>query len=503
MPARVTVRIAEGPMAGRDFVFEEHDTFLFGRSPDCQACLPDDPKVSRHHFLVEVNPPDVRIRDFGSLNGTYVNDTRHGGREEGETPEEGGKRQYPEVDLKDGDRIRVGHTVLTVMIEAPMFCCECGRDLAGTDPKDCAGPGGTYICPACKAKLAAAARPPAKPQPMRCKMCGRDVSEEVGGRRPGDYICLKCKRDPGELIKRLLELAKSGRKDLLAIQGYTIVRELGRGGMGAVYLARHERTGEQVALKVMLPRVAADERARNGFLREIENTKALKHPNVVELKDNGCSDGTFFFTLEFCDGGSVHKLIAKPGGRLSVDEAGRIILQALDGLEYAHSVPVKVTLRDGSTKDAVGVVHRDLSPQNIFLSGSGPSRVAKVADFGLGKAFDAAGLSGHTRTGMAAGKPWYMPRQQVVNFKYAKPDVDVWAAAACLYNMLTGQLPRDFKRGRDLWQTVLTTDPVPIRQRDPSIPKRLAEVVDHALIDKPDIPIKTAAELKRALEAVL
>jgi len=195
--------------------------------------------------------------------------------------------------------------------------------------------------------------------------------------------------------------------------------------------------------------------------------------------------------------------MARHGGRLSVEEAGPIILQTLDGLEYAHNVSVKVTLRDGSVKDAVGLVHRDLSPQNIFVSGSGPSRVAKVADFGLAKAFDTAGLSGHTRTGVAAGKPWFMPRQQVVNFKYAKPDVDVWAAAACLYNMLTGQFPRNFKRGRDVWHTVLATDPVPIRRRDRSIPKRLAEVIDHALIDKPEIPIKTAAELKRALEAVL
>jgi len=503
MPSKVTVRIAEGPMAGRDFVFEEHDTLLFGRTPECQVSLPDDPKVSRHHFVMEVNPPDVRIRDFGSLNGTYVNDVRHGGREEGETPEEGAKRQYPEVDLKDGDRVRVGHTVLTVCIEVPMFCCECGRELTGTDPKDCAGPGGIHICPACKKKLAAAARPPAKSRPMRCKKCGRDVSDEVGGKRRGDYICLKCRRDPGELIRRLLELAKSGRKDLLAIQGYTIQRELGRGGMGAVYLAHHDRTGEQVALKVMLPKVAAVPRMIAKFLLEVENTKALKHPNVVQLMEHGCSDGTFFFTLEFCEGGSVADLMARHGGRLSVEEAGPIILQVLDGLECAHNVPVKVLLRDGSVKDAVGLVHRDLSPQNIFVSGSGPSRVAKVADFGLSKAFDTAGLSGHTRTGMAAGKPWYIPRQQLVNFKYAKPDVDVWAAAACLYNMLTGQFPRDFKPGRDVWHTVLTTDPVPIRRRDRSIPKRLAEVIDHALIDKPEIPIKTAAELKRALEAVL
>jgi serine/threonine-protein kinase len=129
--------------------------------------------------------------------------------------------------------------------------------------------------------------------------------------------------------------------------------------------------------------------------------------------------------------------------------------------------------------------------------------VAKISDYGLGKAFDTAGLSGHTRTGATAGKPWFMPRQQVINFKYAGAEVDVWAAAACLYNMLTGATPRDFPSGKDVWQAVLELEPVPIRRRDSSIPLRLAEVIDKALIDRPAILFKTAAELKKALLAAL
>ena len=71
-----------GPMKGKSFVFDEHDTFLFGRMSDCHACLPEDKSVSRHHFILEVNPPDARVSDLGSMNGTYVNDVRHGGRED-------------------------------------------------------------------------------------------------------------------------------------------------------------------------------------------------------------------------------------------------------------------------------------------------------------------------------------------------------------------------------------------------------------------------------------
>ena len=122
------------------------------------------------------------------------------------------------------------------------------------------------------------------------------------------------------------------------------------------------------------------------------------------------------------------------GGTLPADEVVRIGRQALAGLAYAHGR---------------GVVHRDLKPHNLFLTEAGPARQVKVGDFGLAKAFDAAGLSGLTRTGRAAGTPSFVPRQQVIDFKNAKPEVDVWALAATLYALLTGRPPRDFPPGRD------------------------------------------------------
>jgi serine/threonine-protein kinase len=329
------------------------------------------------------------------------------------------------------------------------------------------------------------------------------VSREIGEGRQGEFICGACQAEPMQIMKKLLELARSGKRETLAIQGYEIVRELGKGGMGAVYLARHEKTGEKVALKVMLPQVALNARSKAMFLREIDSTRALKHANIVEVKDMGCSEGTFFFTLEYCDGGSVDRLMKERGGTLAIAEAGDISLQVLAGLDHAHNVEVAVNLPDGSAERARGLVHRDLKPQNIFLSSAGKSRIAKVGDFGLAKAFDLAGLSGQTCTGSAAGTPVFMARQQVVNFKYAKPDVDVWAAAASLYFMLTGAFPREFPKGQDPWQIVLQNAAVPIRDRSSRIPPRLAEVNDQALIDKPAITFKTAAELHRALESVL
>jgi serine/threonine-protein kinase len=249
----------------------------------------------------------------------------------------------------------------------------------------------------------------------------------------------------------------------------------------------------------MLPRVALDERAKRLFLRELETTRALNHPNVVRLRDGGCTEGTFFLTLEYCDGGTVDGLIRQRGS-LPVPEAVDIVLQALTGLDYAHNVELSVKLKDGSTKQARGLVHRDLKPQNLFLSNSAGARVVKVGDYGLAKAFDLAGLSGLSCTSETAGTPVFMPRQQVIDYLYAKPEVDVWAMAATLYVMLTGQPPRDFVKGKDPWQVVLQSDALPILKRNATLPRRLAEIIDTALIDRPEIHFKTAAEFRRALE---
>jgi serine/threonine-protein kinase len=189
----------------------------------------------------------------------------------------------------------------------------------------------------------------------------------------------------------------------------------------------------------------------------------------------------------------MDQLLKQRGGPLSLEEAAPIILQALDGLEYAHNV-------FGPGK---GLVHRDLKPHNLFLSGSGADRVAKVGDYGLSKAFDCAGLSGLTCTGAVLGSPVFMPRQQVINFKYARPEVDVWAMAASFYYLLTLKPPRDFPANVDWWLVVLESAAVPIRRRNSSIPKKLAEVIDAALVDKPALAFKTAADFKQALEAAL
>jgi pSer/pThr/pTyr-binding forkhead associated (FHA) protein len=458
MPAKVTLTITEGKLQGRQYIFDSRTTCIIGRSKDCNPKLPDDKDhrtISRYHCLLDINPPNIRVRDFGSKNGTYVNSKKIGQRESHQTPAEAAKLQFTEYDLQDGDEIQLGDTVFVVGIEIELKSIKIPDFFPAT------------------------------------------VDVHNLNQHPTQVPNLL------EYVKRLLGLAEKGDKNLIAIRGYSIIQILGKGGFGEVYLAQHNQTKNFVALKVMLPAVAANDWAVQIFLRETENTKALRHPNVVTLLDYGYSESIFFFTMEYCEGGTVADLMQRQGGQLSVDIAIPIILQVLDGLEYAQNAEIpNVKLGNGGFAKGRGLVHRDLKPSNIFLCNVDGKLIVKIGDYGLAKAFDLAGLSGQTLTGTKAGTPVLMCRQQLLNYKYVQPEVDVWATAACLYNMLTGNFPRNFTSG-DPFLAVLQNNPVPIRQRDVSIPQKLAEVIDLALVEKPEIHFKSAMEFQQALLGVL
>jgi serine/threonine protein kinase len=135
----------------------------------------------------------------------------------------------------------------------------------------------------------------------------------------------------------------------------------------------------------------------------------------------------------------------------------------------------------------------------LLLSFSKTEVTAKVADFGLAKGFERAGFSGLTLTGASGGTPYFMPREQVLNFKYAKPASDIWSAAATFYNMLTGALPRDYGARRDPLEVVLREPSVSILHRDSAVPKGIAAVIDRALCDEPDGRYTSAGEMRESL----
>ncbi|MFD4232682.1 serine/threonine-protein kinase [Streptomyces sp. NPDC058545] len=276
---------------------------------------------------------------------------------------------------------------------------------------------------------------------------------------------------------------------------WVVEGELGRGGMGVVYAAVHSRSGERRALKVIHAPAGADEELAR-FSREVRVCTALRHAHVVRVvgvertePGNGEASPTpaesCYLVMEVCEGGSLADRVHRDGP-LPAHRALELFDGVLAGLDHVHREH--------------GFVHRDIKPHNILLArGSDGPTTAKLADFGLAKAYDSAGLSGLTRTGAVMGTPAFMPRAQLINYKYATPEVDVWSTAASLYHVLTGSTPRDLPPGWDPWLAVATSPVVPVAKRGVNLPPGLCEVIDHALGDEPGGGFPTAEELRAAL----
>ncbi len=209
-----------------------------------------------------------------------------------------------------------------------------------------------------------------------------------------------------------LQTALSGR--------YALERELGRGGMATVYLARDLQHDRHVAVKVLLPELAVTLGVER-FLREIEVGTVLQHPHIVGVLDSGQTDGILFYTMPFVDGASLRDRLVREK-QLPIDEAIAIARQVSEALAYAHSK---------------GVIHRDIKPENILLGSNG----ALVADFGIARAVSVAGGETLTRTGMAVGTPTYMSPEQAMASREVTAESDVYSLACVMYEMLAGQPP--------------------------------------------------------------
>src|SRR6476661_8915889 len=202
---------------------------------------------------------------------------------------------------------------------------------------------------------------------------------------------------------------------------YRIERELGSGGMATVYLAHDLKHEREVAIKVLREDLSAS-LGSGRFLREIRIAAQLQHPNILPLLDSGEADGFLYFVMPYIKGQSLRDRLSREG-ELPVQEAVRLIAEVVDALTHAHEH---------------GVVHRDIKPDNVMLSG----RHALVADFGVAKAIsEATGRNTITTMGVALGTPSYMSPEQATADPAIDHRADIYAVGVVAYELLSGRLP--------------------------------------------------------------
>ena len=267
---------------------------------------------------------------------------------------------------------------------------------------------------------------------------------------------------------------------------YRIVRLLGRGGMGSVYEAHHERMDRRQALKVINTELVDNPEALLRFEEEIKAVAKLDHPNIARAYDAESFGSLQTIVMEFVPGQTLHEFLKKRG-RLSVVEACRCVRQACLGLQHAHER---------------GIVHRDLKPQNLMLARD--SGVVKILDFGLAKIVsENKALRGLTKANMTMGTYEYSAPEQALDAARADIRADIYSLGCTIYYLIAGVLPFDYNSGYDTDAKLLLAHqnetPRPLCEVRPETPRELSELVDRMLAKNPADRPQTPGDVAKAL----
>ncbi|MEA2343114.1 MAG: eukaryotic-like serine/threonine-protein kinase [Thermoanaerobaculia bacterium] len=275
---------------------------------------------------------------------------------------------------------------------------------------------------------------------------------------------------------------------------YQILDRLGIGGMGEIFKVRHIHLNELRVIKIMRPNVAADDQGMQRFLQEARTSTMIKHKNLAMLYDFAqLDDGSYYMVWEFIDGTNIQKWIGQNGAmpaRLAIE----ISIQALSGLDHLHSM---------------GLIHRDISPENIMLSQDHHGKLlVKVIDFGIAKQLaEGEGSQGLTQTGMFLGKLKYASPEQAGFLKegeHLDPRSDLYSFGIVMYEMLAGRAPFQATNPHGYILKHVTEKPLPIHDLNPAVkvPPQVESVIMKSLEKSRDNRFATAADFEHALEAI-
>lgn len=274
----------------------------------------------------------------------------------------------------------------------------------------------------------------------------------------------------------------------VSIASYVIVKEIGRGGMGLVYLARDTKLKRMVALKLLPRHFTSDVDRVQRFQQEAFTASRLNHPNILTIYDIGESQYGHYIITEFIDGRTLRERMR--GGGLGLAEVLEIMLQVASALKAAHRV---------------GLVHRDIKPENIMIRHDG---IVKVLDFGLVKLIERqdgssnASTMFHTRTGVLMGTPNYMSPEQVSGADIDTRS-DIFSLGAVLYECLASRPAFSGSNIAAVWGEIQHVDPPPPSQLDPRIPPELSRLTLKALAKRPELRYQSVAEIAEDLSTVL
>lgn len=257
------------------------------------------------------------------------------------------------------------------------------------------------------------------------------------------------------------------------VPGYQIRRELGKGGMGMVYLAHSERAQQDVALKILPPHLVTPITARR-FTREGKALQATDHPNIVKVFDVGAKEGQHYIAMEYVAGAPVSKLLRENPKGLPIETATSYAVQIASALRCIHER---------------GMTHRDLKPGNVMLSGDG--KEVKLLDFGL---VQVEGLTMLTATGNIVGTPRYMSPEQCAGVPLDSRS-DIYSFGVMLYELLTGQAPFDSENIYDLLEQQKTTTPTPPSKHRKNLPGKMDALILHCLKKAPEDRPQTMREV--------